>query len=66
VKKYVEEAGIIAKWDLSAWAKKCAAAEKRRTLSDFESFQVLVHKKSRRDKARKVIKAAELGESRIW
>ena len=59
VKKYVEEAGIIAKWESSAWAKKRSGAEKRRTLSDFERFQVMVHKKSRRDKVRKVIKAAK-------
>ena len=58
MKKYVEEAGIVAKWDSSAWAKKRAAAVKRRTLSDFERFQVMVHKKSRRDKVRKVVKAA--------
>jgi large subunit ribosomal protein L14e len=59
VKKYVEEAGMVAEWDSSAWAKKHAAAEKRRTLSDFERFQVMVHKKSRRDKVRKVVKAAK-------
>ena len=59
MKKHVEEAGIVAKWDSSAWAKKRAAAEKRRTLSDFERFQVMVHKKSRRDKVRKVVKAAK-------
>ena len=59
MKKYVEEAGVVAKWDSSAWAKKRAAAEKRRTLSDFERFQVMVHKKSRRDKVRKVVKAAK-------
>jgi large subunit ribosomal protein L14e len=59
VKKYVEEAGIVDKWQSSSWAKKRNAAEKRRTLSDFERFQVMVHKKSRRDKVRKVLKAAK-------
>ena len=59
MKKYVDEAGVVAKWESSAWAKRRAAAEKRRTLSDFERFQVMVHKKSRRDKVRKVIKAAK-------
>ena len=63
--KYVEEADIVAEWDSSAWTKKRAAAEKQQTLSDFERFQVLVHKKIQRDKVRKVIKAAELGELRI-
>ncbi len=59
VKKYVEEAGVVAKWESSAWARKRVAAEKRRTLSDFERFQVMIHKKSRRDKVRKTIKAAK-------
>jgi large subunit ribosomal protein L14e len=59
VKKYVEEAGVVAKWESTAWAKKRAVAAKRRTLSDFERFQVMVHKKSRRDKVRKVVKAAK-------
>jgi large subunit ribosomal protein L14e len=59
VKKYVEKAGVVAKWESTAWAKKRASAEKRRTLSDFERFQVMIHKKSRRDKVRKVLKAAK-------
>jgi large subunit ribosomal protein L14e len=59
VKKYVDEAGIVAKWESTAWAKKRASAEKRRTLSDFERFQGMIHKKSRRDKVRKVLKAAK-------
>jgi large subunit ribosomal protein L14e len=59
VKKYVEKADIVTKWESTAWAKKRAAAEKRRTLTDFERFQVMVLKKSRRDKVRKVLKAAK-------
>jgi len=59
VKKYVEKTGVVDKWESTAWAKKRAAAEKRRTLSDFERFQVMLHKKSRRDKVRKVLKAAK-------
>ncbi|KAI9511019.1 ribosomal protein L14-domain-containing protein [Russula earlei] len=59
VKKYVDKSGIVTKWESTAWAKKRAAAEKRRTLSDFERFQVMLHKKSRRDKVRKVLKAAK-------
>ncbi|KAH9056539.1 60S ribosomal protein L14 [Lactarius vividus] len=59
VKKYLEKADTVSKWESSAWAKKRAAAAKRRTLTDFERFQVLVHKKARRDKVRKVLKAAK-------
>ncbi|KAI9437371.1 60S ribosomal protein L14 [Lactarius psammicola] len=58
VKKYLKKADTVSKWESSAWAKKRAAAAKRRTLTDFERFQVLVHKKARRDKVRKVLKAA--------
>ncbi|KAI9442862.1 60S ribosomal protein L14 [Lactarius psammicola] len=59
VKKYLKKADTVSKWESSAWAKKRAAAAKRRTLTDFERFQVLVHKKARRDKVRKVLKAAK-------
>jgi large subunit ribosomal protein L14e len=59
VRKYVEKAGTVAKWESTAWAKKRAAAGKRRTLTDFERFQVMIHKKSRRDKVRKVLKGAK-------
>ncbi|KAI0302869.1 60S ribosomal protein L14 [Multifurca ochricompacta] len=59
VKKYVEKSGIVAKWESTSWAKTRAAAEKRRALTDFERFQVLILKKSRRDKVRKVLKAAK-------
>ncbi|KAH9057974.1 60S ribosomal protein L14 [Lactarius deliciosus] len=59
VKKHLEKADTVSKWESSAWAKKRAAAAKRRTLTDFERFQVVVHKKARRDKVRKVLKAAK-------
>jgi large subunit ribosomal protein L14e len=59
VKKYVEKADVVTKWESSSWAKKRAATAKRRTLTDFERFEVLIHKKARRDKVRKVLKAAK-------
>jgi len=59
VKKYVEKGDIVSKWELSAWGKKRAAVAKRRTLTDFERFQVMIHKKSRRDKVRKVLRGAK-------
>jgi large subunit ribosomal protein L14e len=59
VKKYVEESGVVAKWVSTAWDKERAAADMRRTLCDFDRFQVMIHKKSRRDKVRKVVKAAK-------
>ena len=65
MKKYVEEAGIVAKWESSAWAKKRVAAEKRRTLSDFERFQVMIEKKSRRDKVRKPLRHEPMRDDAI-
>jgi large subunit ribosomal protein L14e len=59
VKKYVEKAEVVAKWESTLWAKKRAVAEKRRTLTDFGRFQVMLYKRSRRDKVRKVLKAAK-------
>ncbi|KAI0055485.1 60S ribosomal protein L14 [Artomyces pyxidatus] len=59
VKKYVEKEEIVAKWDSSSWAKKRAAVEKRRTLNDFERFQVMIHKKGRRDRVRKLLKSSK-------
>ena len=55
----MEKADIVSKWESSAWAKKRAASAKRRTLTDFERFQVVVHKKARRDKVRKVLNASK-------
>ena len=60
MKKYVEEADVVTKWESSSWARKRAATAKRRTLTDFERFEVLLHKKARRDKVRKVLKAAKV------
>ena len=36
--------GVFLKCDSSAWEKNRVAAEKRRTVSNFERFQVLVHR----------------------
>jgi large subunit ribosomal protein L14e len=58
VRKYVEEAGVVNKWESLSWAKKRAAVQKRRTLSDFDRFKVMTQKKSRRDKVNKALKAA--------
>ena len=50
---------IIAKWELTPWAKKRAAAEKRRALTDLEDFQVM--KRSRCEKVREVLKGDKAG-----
>ncbi|KAI0318364.1 ribosomal protein L14-domain-containing protein [Amylostereum chailletii] len=59
VKKYLEKEGIVAKWANSSWAKKRASVEARRSLSDFDRFQVMLQKKQRRDRVRKAVKAAK-------
>ncbi|EDK42116.1 hypothetical protein PVL30_000286 [Lodderomyces elongisporus] len=39
---------VDSKWASLGWAKKLASRERRRELSDFERFQVMVLKKQRR------------------
>ncbi|GAA6039492.1 hypothetical protein JCM8097_009579 [Rhodosporidiobolus ruineniae] len=48
VKKVWEASGVDAKWSQSAWAKKRAASETRKNLSDFGRFEVSLLKKQRR------------------
>ena len=59
VRKQVEAEGIVEKWNKSSWAQKRAAVEKRRSLSDFERFAVMLAKKARADRVRKAVKAAK-------
>ncbi|THH27525.1 hypothetical protein EUX98_g6668 [Antrodiella citrinella] len=58
VKKQIEAEGIIEKWTKSSWAQKRAAIAKRRSLTDFERFTVMLAKKVRTDHVRKAVKAA--------
>lgn len=53
VKAAWEKAGIEAKWQESAWAKKRSQKEKRRALTDFERFKVLRLRKQARFEVRK-------------
>ena len=53
VKALWEKAGIDAKWQESAWAKKRAQKERRRALTDFERFKVLRLRKQARFEVRK-------------
>lgn len=53
VAKYWEKADVDAKWAASGWAKKIASREKRRELTDFDRFKVMVLKKQRRYEVRK-------------
>jgi len=48
VSKAWEKAGVKAKWDESAWAKKMVSTERRKALNDFERFQVMILRKERR------------------
>ncbi|KAJ2915544.1 hypothetical protein MD484_g4869, partial [Candolleomyces efflorescens] len=58
VKKLVEKEAVVEKWNKSSWAQKREASEKRRSLSDFDRFKVLVLKKQRRDRVRKAVAKA--------
>jgi large subunit ribosomal protein L14e len=53
VKAQWEKAGIEAKWQESAWAKKRAQKERRRALTDFERFKVMKLRKQARFEVRK-------------
>lgn len=53
VKAEWEKAGIEAKWQESAWAKKRAQRERRRALTDFERFKVMRLRKQARFEVRK-------------
>jgi len=58
VKKYWTEAGIDEKAASSTRAKKTASREKKRLLTDFERFKVMVLKKQRRFEVRKAVAKA--------
>jgi large subunit ribosomal protein L14e len=53
VKSQWEKAGIEAKWQESAWAKKRNQKERRRALTDFERFKVMRLRKQARFEVRK-------------
>lgn len=53
VKAQWEKAGIEAKWQESAWAKKRAQKERRKALTDFERFKVMRLRKQARFEVRK-------------
>ena len=59
VKKQLEAEAIIEKWEKSSFAQKRAAVEKRRSLTDFQRFVVMVAKKQRADRVRKAVHAAK-------
>jgi len=61
VKKAWENSDVEKKWSESAWAQKRQTRERRRTLTDFERFKVMVLKKQRRYEVRKA--AAKLGKA---
>ncbi|GAA5820754.1 hypothetical protein JCM11251_003142 [Rhodosporidiobolus azoricus] len=48
VKKVWEASEVDAKWAKSAWAAKRASSERRKQLTDFERFEVLLLRKQRR------------------
>merc|ERR1712093_36256 len=53
IKKALEKAGVLEKWESSGWAKKLAARQVRKNSNDFERFQIQLAKRSRRDVVRK-------------
>ncbi|PVH89017.1 hypothetical protein DL98DRAFT_402731 [Cadophora sp. DSE1049] len=67
VKAQWEKAGIEAKWQESAWAKKRSQKERRKALTDFERFKVMRLRKQQRFEVRKSLaKLCELSSSAGW
>ncbi|WVO16695.1 hypothetical protein L204_104376 [Cryptococcus depauperatus] len=53
LRKAVEKAGVLEKWEQSGWAKKLAARQSRKNATDFDRFQIHLAKRSRRDLVQK-------------
>ncbi|KAI0674914.1 60S ribosomal protein L14 [Trametes maxima] len=58
IRKQLEKEGTVEKWNKSSWAQKREAVSKRRSLTDFERFTVMLAKKVRRDQVRKTLAKA--------
>jgi large subunit ribosomal protein L14e len=58
IKKQLEKEATVTKWEKSSWAVKRAAMEKRRSMNDFQRFNVMLMKKARRDAVRKTLAQA--------
>lgn len=55
VKSVWEKAGVEAKWQESAWARKRSQQQRRRALTDFERFKVMRLRKQARFEVRKAL-----------
>ncbi|KAG5367061.1 60S ribosomal protein [Yarrowia sp. B02] len=58
IKAKVEASPAFKEWSESSWAKKIAQRERRRQLSDFERFQVMVHRRERKAALAKAVAKA--------
>jgi large subunit ribosomal protein L14e len=58
VAKQWEASKIDAKWAASSWSKKIEQRNRRRELSDFDRFQVMVLKKQQRYAVNKAVAKA--------
>ena len=45
VKEVLNKSGVVESWKNTAWAKKLAARETKKNLTDFERFRVMIAKK---------------------
>ncbi|GJE99233.1 60S ribosomal protein L14 [Phanerochaete sordida] len=59
IKKALEKEAIVEKWEKSAFAQRRASIAKRRSLTDFQRFVVMVAKKQRADRVHKAVRAAK-------
>ena len=59
IKKQLEKEAIVEKWEKTSYAQRQAAVAKRRSLTDFQRFVVMVAKKQRTDRVNKAVRAAK-------
>jgi large subunit ribosomal protein L14e len=59
VAKFWEKEGITQQWENSALAKRIDSTQKRRSLTDFGRFKVMVLKKQRRFEVKKALAKAQ-------
>ncbi|KXN73805.1 putative ribosomal protein [Conidiobolus coronatus NRRL 28638] len=57
LKKAIESAELVSKWEASTWAQKLAKRAKRATLTDFDRFKLMKLRKQRRSILNKEVAA---------
>lgn len=62
LKKSIAKDGVMAKWAQTGWAKKQAAFQAKKNLTDFERFKLMLAKKKMGHSARAAVRKATKGK----